>query len=51
MKTIGFPISHKENENRRAIVPEHIRYMKYPEKLFFEKGYGGGSYVLMMMSI
>ena len=25
MKTIGFPISHKENENRRAIVPEDIK--------------------------
>ena len=51
MKTIGFHISHKENENRRSIVPEHIRYMKHPENLFFEKGYGGGGYVLMMMSI
>ena len=39
-KTIGFPISRKENENRRALVPEHIREMKYPEKLFFEEGYG-----------
>ena len=25
MKTIGFPISHKENEKRRAIVPEDIK--------------------------
>ncbi|HBI6973918.1 N(5)-(carboxyethyl)ornithine synthase [Clostridium perfringens] len=40
MKTIGFPISHKENENRRAVVPEHIREFKYPKNLFFEKGYG-----------
>ena len=23
MKTIGFPISHKENENRRALLPYH----------------------------
>ena len=38
--TIGFPISHKENENRRAIVPEHIAMMKHPEMLFFERGYG-----------
>lgn len=40
MKTIGFPISHKENENRRAIVPEHIKKIKCPENLYFEKGYG-----------
>lgn len=40
MKTIGFPISKKENEFRRAILPEHISFMKHPEYLFFEKGYG-----------
>lgn len=40
MKTIGFPISHKENENRRAIIPEHVLSMKYPGNLYFEKGYG-----------
>lgn len=40
MKSIGFPISHKENENRRAIVPDHIKYIQYPDLLFFEKGYG-----------
>ncbi|MGF0031916.1 N(5)-(carboxyethyl)ornithine synthase [Bariatricus sp. SGI.154] len=40
MKTIAFPISHKENENRRAIVPEHIVYMKNPANLYFERGYG-----------
>lgn len=39
-RTIGFPISHKENEYRRAIVPEHIKQIKYPNMLFFEKGYG-----------
>lgn len=40
MRTIGFPISHKENERRRAILPEHIRHMKAPEDLYFETGYG-----------
>ncbi|MGN1443039.1 MAG: N(5)-(carboxyethyl)ornithine synthase [Acutalibacteraceae bacterium] len=40
MKAVGFPISHKENENRRAIIPEHIKLMKSPESLYFEKGYG-----------
>lgn len=38
--SIGFPISHKENENRRAIVPEHIKQMKNPNMLFIENGYG-----------
>lgn len=40
MKTIGFPISHKENENRRAIVPRDVSKIACPEKLYFEKGYG-----------
>lgn len=40
MKTVGFPISHKENENRRAVLPEHIQKMQYPEYLYFEEGYG-----------
>lgn len=40
LKTIGFPISHKENEYRRAIVPEHIAQMKDPGCLYIERGYG-----------
>lgn len=40
MKTIGFPISNKENENRRAIVPMHVKNISHPECLYFEKGYG-----------
>lgn len=40
MNTIGFPISHKENENRRAITPEHIRKLSEPGQLYFEEGYG-----------
>lgn len=40
MKTVGFPISHKENEYRRAIVPAHLKNVEYPELLYFEKGYG-----------
>lgn len=39
-RTIGFPISHKENENRRALVPEHIKKIKHPEMLYIETGYG-----------
>lgn len=40
MKTIGFPISHKENERRRAIVPDDIKNIPNPEMLYFEQGYG-----------
>lgn len=40
IKTIGFPISHKENESRRALVPEHIKFISHPEWLYFETGYG-----------
>jgi len=40
MKTVGFPISRKENEKRRAIVPQDISKIRHPELLFFETGYG-----------
>jgi len=40
MKTIGLPISHKENEKRRALVPFDIQYLKHPECVFIETGYG-----------
>lgn len=40
MKTVGFPISHKENENRRAIVPEDIAKVLHPELLYIETGFG-----------
>lgn len=40
MKNVGLPISRKENELRRALIPEHVKMMKYPEQLYFEKGYG-----------
>lgn len=40
MKTVGFPISRKENEKRRALVFEDILGIKNKENLFFEKGYG-----------
>lgn len=40
VKTVGFPISHKENEYRRAIVPAHLKKIEHPELLYFEKGYG-----------
>lgn len=40
MKTIGFPISHKENERRRALMPVDVARIEHPELLIFEHGYG-----------
>lgn len=40
MYSIGFPISHKENEKRRAVIPVHLANIKHPNRLFFETGYG-----------
>lgn len=40
MNAIGFPISHKENERRRALVPDDVRKVFAPEYLVFEHGYG-----------
>ena len=39
-KTVGFPISPKENENRRAIVPEQLRSIAHPENIWIESGFG-----------
>lgn len=40
MKTVGFPISPKENERRRTIVPEDIAKILHPELVYLEAGYG-----------
>lgn len=41
MRTIGFIISHKNGERRRALLPKDIaKNVKNPQQLFFEKGYG-----------
>lgn len=40
MRSIGLPISHKENEKRRALIPEDIKNIKNKEYIFVEKGYG-----------
>lgn len=40
MKTVGLPISDKLNENRRALIPLHIKSIKNPRNLYIEKGYG-----------
>ena len=40
MNTIGFPIPRKENENRRAILPNDIATLAHPNHIYIEKGYG-----------
>ena len=40
MKTIGLVISKKENENRRALIPDDIEHIKNKEYIFIEEGYG-----------
>lgn len=41
MKTIGFIISHKNGEKRRALLPKDIKSnVRNPQNLYFEKGYG-----------
>ena len=40
MKTVGFPISHKENEKRRAIIPSDLALIKNCDYIYIEKGYG-----------
>lgn len=37
MRTIGFPISDKENENRRAILPTDLMKIRHPECIYIEK--------------
>lgn len=40
MKTVGLPISHKENEKRRTLIPSDIQFIKHPSQIFIEEGYG-----------
>lgn len=40
MKTIGLPISHKENEKRRTLIPSDICRLRHPEVIYIENGYG-----------
>ncbi|MDR0884895.1 MAG: N(5)-(carboxyethyl)ornithine synthase [Clostridiales Family XIII bacterium] len=39
-KTMGFLISHKENEKRRALLPQDIAGIQNKSELYFEVGYG-----------
>lgn len=40
MKSVGFPISQKDNEKRRCLIPTDICFIKNKEEVFVEKGYG-----------
>lgn len=40
MKTVGFPISPKENENRRAILPDDLSKLSDPSNVYIEHGFG-----------
>jgi len=40
MKTMGFLISKKENEKRRALIPNGLLNVRNASYLYFEKGYG-----------
>lgn len=40
MNTIGFPISVKENERRRALVPGDLERLTSTDNLYLEVGYG-----------
>ena len=39
-RTMGLLISHKNNEKRRAILPEDVKLLRNPDMLYFETGYG-----------
>ncbi len=45
MKTIGFVISHKNNEKRRALFPKDMAQIANVGQLYFEKGYGESVFV------
>lgn len=40
MKTVGFPISDKLGEKRRALIPIHLKKILRTENIYIEKGYG-----------
>lgn len=40
LKTMGFVISRKNNEKRRAILPVDLEQVKHAAQLVFEQGYG-----------
>jgi len=40
MKTVGFPISQKNNEKRRCLIPSDIENINNKSQIYIEEGYG-----------
>ena len=40
MEMMGFLISHKNNEQRRALLPKDLEGIRHRDHLMFETGYG-----------
>lgn len=40
MKTVGLPISHKENEKRRTLLPKHAENISNRNLIYIEQNYG-----------
>ena len=40
MRTLGFLISHKDNEKRRALLPKDLLNVKHVDQIYVEEGYG-----------
>ena len=40
LNTVGYVISHKNGENRRALFPNECLQLRHPERAVFETGYG-----------
>jgi len=40
MRTVGYLISHKNNEKRRALLPCDLPKLRHLERMVFERGYG-----------
>ncbi len=40
LRSIGFVISHKNNEQRRALLPDDLAHVRHHRKLYIEAGYG-----------
>ena len=39
-RTVGFPVSYKENENRRALMPKDAKNIVNKDQIYVESGYG-----------
>ncbi len=44
-RTMGFVISHKNSDKRRALLPEDLKRIRNVDRLYFETGYGESVYI------